>query len=533
MSDTGTFDAPQWMKAICLGIAGCAIFVFTWRSSAQPLWLDELLTMTLLQANSLPKLWAGIVVGIDGNPPLYLTLAWLVSHLLPEALLIPALKLAGVTITIAATFALYRVSVRVASPVASWVGVFVLAALNDSLIYAALELRTYAIYYLMAALAVLLQQRLIERRRGIDILTLGIVYGALTVAHTFGIVYVGCIALAGWLSQYPNRWRNGKATILAVVPAILVLACWIPYFIKQIEVGRPYPWFGRPGLSDLLQTIFSSPLSMWVAIVEFYCLASAAIWFVHNHGLSALRPVLYESKWQPYRYVTLVALGILGFPLAAWIESQFLIPLMVPRYFTPQLVFSLALHIAFFEWILRLLKKRFPDGRTSLMVPAIVIPPVLLCLALIGRNEVRWEIPCATSNGAFFETDFLRNDLPVITESSHIFVPRIYYGSRPSVYRFALDWDVVLKYPNRGSGNATDYNILHGLKDWANMTSILTTDEIVNTLPEFLVIEQSGRAWFHNLRQTRDVTAEKLTEVTGSEGDTCTLWKVASVKARL
>jgi hypothetical protein len=64
------------------------------------------------------------------------------------------------------------------------------------------------------------------------------------------------------------------------------------------------------------------------------------------------------------------------------------------------------------------------------------------------------------------------------------------------------------------------------------MPSIMSTAEIVGNFPQFLAIEQSGRAWFHNLRATREVVAEKLAEV-GTDGyHSCTLWKVTSTKPR-
>ena len=42
-----------------------AIVFFVSRSWGTPLWLDELLTLTLVEAGSLPKMWAGIVSGIE------------------------------------------------------------------------------------------------------------------------------------------------------------------------------------------------------------------------------------------------------------------------------------------------------------------------------------------------------------------------------------------------------------------------------------------------------------------------------------
>jgi hypothetical protein len=70
---------------------------------------------------------------------------------------------------------------------------------------------------------------------------------------------------------------------------------------------------------------------------------------------------------------------------------------------------------------------------------------------------------------------------------------------------------------------------MQNLQTWAPMPSVMSTEDIVGNFPQFLAIEQSGRAWFHNLRATREVVAEKLTE---DRDQTCTLWKVTSTKPR-
>ena len=59
--------------------------------------------------------------------------------------------------------------------------------------------------------------------------------------------------------------------------------------------------------------------------------------------------------------------------------------------------------------------------------------------------------------------------------------------------------------------------------------AVVTTEDIVKTYPQFLVIEQ--RAWFFNLQETHHVTAEKLAEVipAGDGESPCTLWKVTRV----
>ena len=533
MSEASTIRATRSLKAACALIACCTIAIFAFRSWARTLWLDELLTMTLVQAGSLPKLWSGIVAGIDGNPPLYLTTAWLIVHAMPQAVSsVAVLKLTNVALTMAATFALYRASRRVASATACWIGMFLFAALNDNVIYVALELRTYALYFLMAALALLFQQRLIERRQTRDIAVLALLYAGLTLAHTFGIVYVACFALAGGLSQLHDGRRHWRSIAFAVAPAIVVLAAWIPFFLLQSAVGRPYIWVGRPGLPDLLESVFASKLSMWIAIAELYCLASAAVANLKRGGFQ-FRSALNDPRWQPLRYVAFVLIGITGFTLVGWVVSVTLFPLFVPRFFTPQLIVGFALHVAFCEWLVRLVRHRLQGRKAGLAMCAIIIPPALLSMAMLCRDPARGGVPCANSAGTYFETDFVRGDLPVIAESSHVFLPRMTYASHRAAYRYPLDWDVVLNYPTRATGNAVDFHIMQSLQTWAPMSSIMSTEDIVRDLPQFLAIEQSGRAWFHNLRTTRDVVAEKLTEVSSTDGDqSCTLWKVTSVKAR-
>jgi hypothetical protein len=516
------------LRAICLLLACCAIAIFAFRSLAGPLWLDELLTMTLVQADSLPRLWSGIIGGIDGNPPLYLTTAWLIVHAMPRAVSsVAALGFTNFALTMAATFALYRLSRRVASATACWIGTFLFATLNDNLIYIATELRTYALYFFMAALAVLFQQRLIERRRPRDATMLALIYAGLTLAHTFGIVYVGCIALAGGLSQFRNGWPHWRRIAVTVAPAIVVLAAWMPFFVQQSAVGRPYMWVGPPGLPELFESLFASELSMWIAIAELCCLASAVVAGFRRGGLQ-FRAFFSDPEWQPLRYVTLVLIGISGFTLAAWAVSVALYPLFVSRYFTPQLIVGFALHVAFCEWLMRQAQQHLGD-KASLAVCAAVVPPLLLSAVMLCRIPIYNGVPCANSAGTAFEAGFVDGDMPVIAESPHVFLPRATYSSHRAAYRFPLDWDVVLNYPERARGNAVDYNVMRSLQKWEPMPAVMSTEDIVRNFPQFLAIEQSGRAWFHNLRTTRDVVAEKLAT---TDDQSCTLWKVTSVQPR-
>jgi hypothetical protein len=531
MRQISTLETTRLLGAAAALVALGAIATFEIRSLDTHMWTDEIYTLMLTQADTLPKLWAGIASGIDGNPPLYLTLAWILARAAPSSESVVALlRTENLVLTIAATVILYRLSLRAASVLAAWIGVFLFVALNTNLAVLATELRTYALYYFLAVLAVLLQQRLSERGRLTDAVLLAIGYAALALSHNFGIAYVGCIAMSGLLSQWSQGWSRIKLTILAPIPALLTFLCWVPFFIQQSAVGKPYLWITAPDFSQLLLIMWSTPLSMCIAIIELCCLASAAIGAARFHGAAGWRSVLSDPQWQYARYVVAVALSISGLTLAVWIASLLFFPIFVPRYFVPQVMVSFALHVAFCELMVRLAREKsgFRIARSARW--AAVVLPVLFSIVLLQR-PVHGQDRCTDNKDAFFESDFVRGDIPVIADSPHIFIPRSRYADNRAAYRFPLDWDVVIKYPTRDPGNATDFQLLQRLKAWLPLPSIVSTDDIVRDYPEFLVIE-SDRAWFDNLRLTRDVSAEKLAEVTTPRGESCILWKVASVKTR-
>src|SRR3569833_2586022 len=85
----------------CAVLIGCMLAIIAFRSVSDQLWSDELLTTNLLTAVNLPKLWAGIALSIDGNPPNNLTAAWLLTRRLPD-LIAPIVMLKLIIVAVAA-----------------------------------------------------------------------------------------------------------------------------------------------------------------------------------------------------------------------------------------------------------------------------------------------------------------------------------------------------------------------------------------------------------------------------------------------
>ena len=79
-----------------------------------------------------------------------------------------------------------------------------------------------------------------------------------------------------------------------------------------------------------------------------------------------------------------------------------------------------------------------------------------------------------------------------------------------SLYLFPLDWEVVLKFPERATNNATDFNIMKRFNRFAGLPTILSTDDIIRDYPQFLVVNESSRAWFQKLSDVTRLTSDKL-----------------------
>jgi hypothetical protein len=227
-------------------------------------------------------------------------------------------------------------------------------------------------------------------------------------------------------------------------------------------------------------------------------------------------------------------LSISLFAIFAWAISRAVFPLFVARYFTPNLIISFALNAALCEFLVELCKTEISRPWPQNLVRMLAIaPPALLAVTLLYKTPVAPHIPCTDGAGAFFEDRFVREGMPIVVESPHVWFPRTYYSQYRSLYRFPLDWDVVLKFPDRATNNATDFNIMQRFKQFGDVSTILPTEDIVRDYPQFLVVSESGRAWFHNLSNVKRVTADKLAETAqDTEGNSCTLWHVKDVQDR-
>jgi hypothetical protein len=316
--------------------------------------------------------------------------------------------------------------------------------------------------------------------------------------------------------------------VLAVIPAVLAMAAWTPFLLQQLQVAKPYSWILPPAFSEVLEAVFGSVVMLWISILEAACLIAAGLSALKQHN-GRLRAMVHDPAGQPLRFVVLLLTGVTGFTLAGWLISHAVFPVFVVRYFTPQLFVSYALHVAFGEWlVLHRLQYRTAVVAICAMLASLVVSNVVLH----AQNSVHGKPICIGPDGKFFEESFVDGKLPVVVDSTHLFLGRSTYAAHSEAYRFPLDWQMVLKYPDLSRGNGVDFHLMQWLQTWKPLPQVETTDDILKAYPQFLVVAQ--RAWFLNLKTTHRVTAEKLAEVIPARDDeaACTLWKVTRVEPR-
>lgn len=492
-----------------------------WRielSFGRMLWLDELYTTTLIGAPDLGRLWDAALRGVDGNPPLYMSLAWLLApaaHAEPERIL----RSANLALMAATAVLMYRLGRRLAAPASVAAALALLPAVDGTVGFALLEVRTYALYLFLVTATLWAALRVVDRPLPGRAALLSAVAVLATLAHSFGGFYalaaIGAASLACLASgREPSRRRAAATLVVAAVPAAVALAGWVAVSLPaQMAVATPYSWIPQPGIVELLQALTGSGLTSLVI------LASAAVCL----PFAAVRaPQMFRRLCARHPRADILALhaamaAYAALTLAGWLGSQVITPFFVPRYFGPNLLIAALVIVQVAEAVRRQIGPS--------LAAAAVVGCGLLGMYSLAQLDARNMIPCRDAGGRFLEEDAARDGTPVIVASPHAWFPRARYAPAQATL-FPLDWDVVVDRPYQARNNAVDYHIMDILRGWAPTGSALAT-EIVPTADlmarhrRFLVLDEAGRSWFDELRGRRAVSATLI-----KEGAGCRLWAV-------
>ncbi|HXN39358.1 MAG TPA: glycosyltransferase family 39 protein [Solirubrobacteraceae bacterium] len=316
---------PRWWPLAALTVAAAALRLST--LGLQSFWYDEAFTPVHVLH---PSLWATLrsVVHSENTPPLWYLLAWVDSRILGTgevALRLPS-ALAGIA-TVGVAWAIGRelAGRRAALACAA------LVAFNPLLVWYSQEARAYALFVLMAALAMLCFLRA-EREPSPRRMAAFALTGALALlSHYFAVFLL--IPMALWLL---SRTRTRRAALPASGAIAIVGAALMPLIVAQ--GGHGTQWIGRWPLIERLEAIpqyyltgySGAPLGHGVELLVALPILAAlglGLWRMSEPSGPSLRGVLVALSIAACGVLTPIVLVAFG---ADYLAPRNLVAAMIP-----------------------------------------------------------------------------------------------------------------------------------------------------------------------------------------------------------
>ena len=500
--------------AVSLAIAAC-FWVSCRASLASPLWMDDLITVSMAESTSLAHVFDAIWRGLDSTPPPYAVLGWLLHSLLPAGTDVAmALRVANaIFIALTLTF-MYRIA-REFLPrhlAAACVCLFLVLE-QRYFAYLLGELRTYALFIACATLCLHVFIRDVSQgSQGPSVGTAACLF-MLTASHTFGIVYA-CVLTSAAMAAFAvgNEWSKVRNEAVALAPSVAVVLAWIPVF--RHEAALP-SWISSPSLLDFTAALHP-PHSRLAALVLGACTALSLCYLF----ISSRRAGPVGLSIDP-RVTLLVALPVFTLlaMAAIWCESRFGYHIFHPRYFGCNILIVFAAVLACVVAAYRAMPAVVSQGRVILAIAGVGLCANLL-IAPFPPEE---NIPCLNPATRAFAEDGVGQGFPVLAPFSTSWLPRVRLLGRKVL--FPADGHLVNgDHTHPEYANSQAY--VQQYAAWAGIDSVRTDAQLATLTNGFLVVEDGLAPWFTNAAEGSDFTFSLL-----SRSPTCRVWKALPARS--
>ncbi len=453
------------------------------------LWMDEVLSVTLISDSSLAHLNEAIVSGMDANPPLFPNLYWVLGHV--GSLNPHFLRAVSVVIFALAMALFYRFTTRlIGSPVLNFVLLTLLVALTYLNLALSTQIRGYSLFLLIACgFFVTLQRLMTAPNRGKWLAMLFLTGSGLVFTHNFGLFY---LAASGAFFALFFLWSNDRnyVRVLAVHLGILALwfVLWYPSFAVQAEAGKPHSWIPLPtGLSffgtvgELAPTISSrlerSGLFFILPILRFGLLIGLFVYIALPRLKAGFRAVIQDNAFlffllAGFIYLTTILISL----TVSFVHTS----VFISRYLWPS-------HLLVIYQVMYAFYYFFGHRTHSKLTVFLPIYVVLLVGFLFYQNRKIVAFP----SGILSDLSRLDGRYPVFVESADYFLP-IWFHKKEIPVRYLLDWSTAAREDN--SLEATvEYKILNALNEKYGIAPIvpLTNFDKIH-FPHFYVVDESS-----------------------------------------
>jgi len=336
--DTRRGAKPGSATPIWTYVAAGALAVFYFATSIEiaahrVFWFDELFTLHIARLPGVATIWTALGNGVDALPPTY----YMVVRVF-DSLFGPGDIAARIPSAIALAIGLLLIFDCVRRLTDGLHGLIALSVATCSFLpYYGYEARSYAIYFMLAALSlwVWTGERLSGKRQAI-------VFGATFFAGVC-FHYYFAMCLAPYFVWELLCWKRGRrpsakliAGIIGSIVPILLLSPLILSFSRKFAGG----YWNRPSFTEL-RAIFSQLFPDGL-----FLLALIMIWVVLS---IADAPTADEADAEPMRSAEAIGWLFLGIPLAAFFVAEWKTNAFYSRYFIG-VIPGVAIALSCFLW---------------------------------------------------------------------------------------------------------------------------------------------------------------------------------------
>lgn len=342
----------------------------------------------------------------------------------------------------------------------------------------------------------------------------------LILSHPLGIVFSaltsGTYLLTYTLQRKPEIKRITKEILvyfLCFLPALSLLALWIPAIQRINDLSQPWGWIPYQGIETLPNYLWPLGNGNWIIL-----------------GILGILTVPYINKKNP---LEITALILVIFPIFVWIYSINHNSLLLDRYMLPVIWGWIILGAKFLQ--------KLPEGKNkNLGLPILILGLGIYSIHPIFNLEKWTQIKTLTArnNTGASESEEQIN-LPIYVEGLHAFTPRYFYNPSGKKYHSIIN-TVSSSKPYEKGGDVQKINVetkmLKKIKEIINDPKYsdrivdLSLEKDFEKLPEaFLLIESPNWLASQNLwiKAKKDgwITT-KIQEISIPNEGPCQIWKI-------
>lgn len=433
---------------------------------------DEILTYHLGSLPSIFDLLKGLSLGADSHGPLYHSLNWLWTQLG---------NLVG---------AKPEIWTRLPSIILMGTGLLILKAVFDSQLPKPLGLllvlslltwepwlrhlgenRSYGLVIFLVCSQIFTAQKYLETQKKVYLYIILIITSVSILSHPMAYTYSMTVVVALFFYGLYKRQIDLKPVGYALAGSLTIIPWLIAYF-GQIEstMSGSVSWASPPTISQLFEFIRINNLLIVLILLGVIAL------LINGH-----------NKATSNKFWIITGTGFVLFSFGLWVLSQKTNPLFLERYILPnQIGWSLIvgglLRVVFKDNISKVL-------RTLLYLLAIGVMLYTLSLPIPTRDATGgyWNKESPWTDAGFSDDKYFTEKIPVVCESSTVYLPRNFYHGRKREYFLILNEEAAQE--SKGIW-LMDYNMTNALREVDKAQKIRTWEEFLPTHKRFYLINE-------------------------------------------